>query len=283
MVTATWPSSVQQQATPHSPEPCLQLTLSHVKYPRRTVIRVLDSDSSTSPRPESPRRNSREDRPQDPTTVLAVQQVPVPDPPAYSINSTNTPGPYLKALELQSWLPDEFTRHPEPQEPVGEQIVPQLHNVAIRGIGAPWEPPDPLVKMFYQQPWERFTTDLRDALAGKFYIPGVPAKDRLVLRSLIDGDLIQTWNEKFFRKRRIEVRCDLDPSPRLLVDIIPVASDDFGTAGQPDTSTTQSDNSESGLPSMPGSRPEEGSASRRNRSVRFDQSSEVHDDSTREV
>ncbi|KIK44438.1 hypothetical protein CY34DRAFT_79794 [Suillus luteus UH-Slu-Lm8-n1] len=167
---------------PHrAPSPFVPPGQIHSVYPRG---HVLEGQPIATPRSRAPS--------------------PMPGAPAGFPSSPRMPGA-TTGESLQLAAPEAFSRPPNAAQPYTPFSVMRIQDMDKFYDQIPRMPLVLDTHDVYHQDWIRFMNDLALAWAGKMPIHefskgGVPPK-----RSSLVADLINLWNDSFFRARRVEV------------------------------------------------------------------------------
>ncbi|KAG1892776.1 hypothetical protein F4604DRAFT_1564513 [Suillus subluteus] len=128
-----------------------------------------------------------------------------PSGPVDSLQSPRMPGAATGGESLQLAAPEAFSRPPNAAQPYTPFSVMRIQEMDKFYDQIPRMPLVLDTHDVYHQDWIRFMNDLALAWAGKMPIHefskgGAPPK-----RSSLVADLINLWNDSFFRARRVEV------------------------------------------------------------------------------
>ncbi|KAL0954997.1 hypothetical protein HGRIS_003923 [Hohenbuehelia grisea] len=136
VITSTWhtfPGPSYHVASYPGPPSHLLLALRHVShapYARPRPSTGADNGSASRPQPQSQPQTPGQS-PDEVTPRSPSQGIPSSEPLDQNLRQSNTGSPdpsrlYLKVLGRQNTLPVDFSRLPDPHEPVGEEVVRYL-------------------------------------------------------------------------------------------------------------------------------------------------------------
>ncbi|KAG2339836.1 hypothetical protein BDR05DRAFT_1002968 [Suillus weaverae] len=199
-----------QQATstyppPHrAPSPFVPPGQIHSVYPRGHVLegQPIAAPRSRAPSPMPGAGSGFPSSPRMPSTGFSSSPRM---PNAGFSSSPRMPGATTGGESLQLAAPEAFSRPPNAAQPYTPFSVMRIQDMDTFYDQIPRMPLVLDTHDVYHQDWIRFMNDLALAWAGKMPIHefskgGVPPK-----RSSLVADLINLWNDSFFRARRVEV------------------------------------------------------------------------------
>ncbi|OAX39158.1 hypothetical protein K503DRAFT_865628 [Rhizopogon vinicolor AM-OR11-026] len=206
----------QQSTTPYpprAPSPFVPPPQIHsTVYPRGHVLEGQPINAprsrAPSPMPGGPGGQGYGRAPSPMPGGPGFGRAPSPMPGAYTgsgfPSSPRMPGTAVGG-DLQLAAPEAFSRPPNAAQPYTPFNVMRVQDMDDFYDQIPRMPLVLDTHDVYHQDWIRFMNDIALAWAGKMPIPefsrgGVPPK-----RSTLVADLINLWNDSFFRSRRVEV------------------------------------------------------------------------------